>query len=90
MNLSGMTRMTVLSLSISKPRSSHRNMSNIGTSPDKQTSIVPILAITRQPSRIPHRDRSLKFLQISFEKMVGDDQRALTASRASPPHAAIA
>ena len=46
-------------------------------------SIIPILPITRQrlgdfeqfPSRIAHRDRSLKFLQIGFEKMVGDDQR---------------
>jgi hypothetical protein len=27
------------------------------------------------PPRISHRDRSPKFLQISFEKRVGDDQR---------------
>jgi len=45
-----------------------------------EQSAVPILAITRHrldqpPSRITHRDRSLKFLQIGFEKMVGDDQR---------------
>ena len=26
-------------------------------------------------SRIAHRDRGLRFLQIGFEKMVGDDQR---------------
>jgi hypothetical protein len=49
----------------------------------KITSIIPILAITRQrlghlrqfPSRITGRDRSLQFLQIGFEKRVGDDQR---------------
>ncbi len=48
-----------------------------------RTSIIAILPITRQrlgglkqlPSRITHRDRSLKFLQIGFEKLVGDDQR---------------
>jgi hypothetical protein len=57
-------------------------------------SIIPILPVTRQrlgdfeqfPSRIAHRDRSLKFLQISFEKLVGDDQRldclpSITAAR---------
>jgi hypothetical protein len=45
--------------------------------------VVPILPITRQrlsflkqfPSRVAHRDRSLKFLQIGFEKLVRDDQR---------------
>src|ERR1700730_10496648 len=45
--------------------------------------VVPILPIARQrlglfeqfPSRIPRRDCSLKFLQIGFEKGVGDDQR---------------
>jgi hypothetical protein len=45
--------------------------------------VVPILPITRQrldrlkqfSSRIPHRDGGLEFLQIGFEKMVGDDQR---------------
>jgi hypothetical protein len=49
----------------------------------KASLVIPILAIMRQrlgdleqfPSRIAHRDYSLKFLQISFEKMVGDDQR---------------
>jgi hypothetical protein len=58
---------------------------------------MPILAIMRQrlshlqqfPACITQRDRSLKFLQIGFEKMVGDDQR-LDPSRASPPQAAMA
>ncbi len=50
-----------------------------------------MLPVTRQQldqlsARVAHRDRSLKFLQISFEKMVGDDQRldgltSITAAR---------
>jgi hypothetical protein len=64
----------------------------------KITSIIPILAITRQrlghlrqfPSRITGRDRSLQFLQIGFEKRVGDDQRldrlaSITAARRDSP-----
>jgi hypothetical protein len=44
------------------------------------SSIIPVLPITRHrleqlPSRITGRDRRLKFLQIGFEKLVGDDQR---------------
>jgi hypothetical protein len=31
--------------------------------------------LKRFPPRITHRDRSPKFLQISFEKRVGDHQR---------------
>jgi hypothetical protein len=42
--------------------------------------VIPILPITRHlfkqlSSRIAHRGRRLKFLQIGLEKMVGDDQR---------------
>jgi hypothetical protein len=47
----------------------------------KASLVIPILAITRRrlnrfkqfPSRITHRDRRLKFLQIGFQKMVRDD-----------------